>query len=134
MTDLEPEANEQPVKRTRTLGRYSAKHADYHDADSGISHEHESESAETIEATEEHKVVIRLKADKKVTESVQRPQPAGKPQVWANGRGSLCEALPYFRSFKSSLYSANVVAKGFLIDQAADDRDMFGAQVIIASV
>lgn len=60
--------------------------------------------------------------------------PAGKPLVWANGRGALCEALPYFKAHKGSLHSANVVAQGFLIDQEADDIDVFGAQVIISSV
>jgi hypothetical protein len=60
--------------------------------------------------------------------------PVGKPLVWANARGGLCEALPYFRAFKGSLHSANVVAQGFLIDQEVDQRDVFGAQVIISSV
>lgn len=61
-------------------------------------------------------------------------RPAGRPLVWANGRGALCEALPYFKAYKGSLHSANVVAQGFLIDQEADDIDVFGAQVIISSV
>ncbi|KAL2183253.1 hypothetical protein L209DRAFT_813165 [Thermothelomyces heterothallicus CBS 203.75] len=63
-----------------------------------------------------------------------RSPAAGRPLVWANGRGSLCEALPYFRAFKGSLHSADLVCKGFLIDQEADQRDVFGSQVIISSV
>ena len=59
---------------------------------------------------------------------------ASKPLVWANARGSLCEALPYFKSYQGSLHSANVVAQGFLVDQEADEGDMFGAQVIISTV
>ncbi|KAH6855041.1 hypothetical protein B0I37DRAFT_305211 [Chaetomium sp. MPI-CAGE-AT-0009] len=62
------------------------------------------------------------------------PPPSGKPLVWADARGSLCEALPYFRSFKASLHSANVVCQGFLIDQEVDQLDVFGTQVIISSV
>ncbi len=59
---------------------------------------------------------------------------ASKPLVWANARGGLCEALPYFKSYQGSLHSANVVAQGFLIDQEADEGDIFGAQVIISTV
>lgn len=64
----------------------------------------------------------------------QRPPPSGKPLVWANGRGALCEALPYFRSHKSSLHTQAVVAQGFLIDSEVEVGDYFGAQVIISSV
>lgn len=63
-----------------------------------------------------------------------RPPPASKPQVWAYGRGSLCEALPYFRAYKGSLHSSKVVAQGFLIDHEVDYGDVFGTQVIISSV
>ncbi|KAL2269594.1 hypothetical protein VTJ83DRAFT_1778 [Remersonia thermophila] len=63
-----------------------------------------------------------------------RPLPGRQPLVWAKGRGALCEALPYFRSFKSSVHSKDVVAQGFLIDSATEARDFFGAQVIISSV
>ncbi|KAJ4298633.1 hypothetical protein N0V88_003664 [Collariella sp. IMI 366227] len=63
-----------------------------------------------------------------------RPQPSGQPVVWAKGRGSLCEALPYFKAYKGSLHSANVVAQGFLIDSEAEEGDVFGEQVIISSV
>ena len=59
---------------------------------------------------------------------------SGKPLVWANGRGSLCEALPYFKAYKGSLHSANLVAQGFLVDHEVDPRDVFGAQVVICSV
>jgi hypothetical protein len=63
-----------------------------------------------------------------------RPVPVSNPLVWAKGRGSLCEALPYFRAFQGSLHTSNLIAKGFLIDQETDQRDVFSAQVIISSV
>lgn len=63
-----------------------------------------------------------------------RPVPVSNPLVWAKGRGGLCEALPYFRAFQSSLHTANLIALGFLIDQEIDQRDVFSAQVIISSV
>jgi hypothetical protein len=70
----------------------------------------------------------------KVITAVSDKPPAGKLLVWASARGSLCEALPYFRAFKGSLHSANLVAQGFLIDHEVDQHDVFGAQVIISSV
>lgn len=91
-----------------------------------------------------HNIIVSMAGASKKTGSslkvkttdtvVNGSPPAGKPLVWANGRGSLCEALPYFRSFKSSLHSASLIAQGFLIDQEADKLDVFGAQVIISSV
>jgi hypothetical protein len=66
--------------------------------------------------------------------SEEGPSSPGKPLVWANGRGSLCEALPYFKAYKGSLHTASLVAQGFLVDQEVDPRDVFGAQVIICSV
>ncbi|KAL2017379.1 hypothetical protein VTK56DRAFT_2259 [Thermocarpiscus australiensis] len=73
----------------------------------------------------------RLKA---VKATPYRPPAVGEPLVWANGRGSLCEALPYFRAFKGSLHSSGLVAQGFLIDQETEHGDVFGAQVVISSV
>lgn len=63
-----------------------------------------------------------------------RPPPVGQPLVWAKTRGGLCEALPYFRAFKGSLHSSEVLAEGFLVDQEVDKLDFFGSQVIITSV
>lgn len=64
----------------------------------------------------------------------KRPAPAGQPLVWAEKRGALCEALPYFRAYQGSLHSAGVIALGFLMDQEVDQGDVFGAQVVISSV
>ncbi|KAK4240107.1 hypothetical protein C8A03DRAFT_13524 [Achaetomium macrosporum] len=64
---------------------------------------------------------------------IRTPAP-GEPLVWANGRGSLCEALPYFKAHKSSLYSVDKVAQGILIDYEVDPLDVFGEEVIITSM
>ncbi|KAL2262770.1 hypothetical protein VTK26DRAFT_115 [Humicola hyalothermophila] len=64
----------------------------------------------------------------------KRLPPARQPEVWANKRGSLCEALPYFRAYQGSLHSCDLVAQGFLIDQEVDNGDVFGADIIISSV
>lgn len=57
-----------------------------------------------------------------------------KPEVWANLRGGLCEALPYFRAYKGSLQTQDRTAMGFLVDKEASVRDVFGSQIIISSV
>lgn len=56
------------------------------------------------------------------------------PVVWSNKRGGICEALPYFNSYKGSLYTKDKVVLGFLIDSEVDKRDVFSAQVIITSL
>jgi hypothetical protein len=55
----------------------------------------------------------------------ERPVGTGQPQVWASGRGSLCEALPYYKSHKSSLYTQDVMAQAILVDEKVDQRDVF---------
>ena len=56
------------------------------------------------------------------------------PIVWSNRRGGLCEALPYFNSYKGSLYTKDKVAFSFLIDSEIEQRDVFSAQVVITSL
>jgi hypothetical protein len=74
-------------------------------------------------------------AETEITQTITiRPPSSGKPLVWAKARGSLCEALPYFKSHKSSLHSEKLVAKGFLIDSEVDPLDVFGGEVIITSM
>ena len=63
-----------------------------------------------------------------------KPEPSGMPQVWAEKRSALCNALPYFRSHQSSLYSHNGVAVGMLIDAKVGDHDIFSSQVIITTM
>ncbi|KAK4124876.1 hypothetical protein N657DRAFT_615930 [Parathielavia appendiculata] len=74
------------------------------------------------------------KQETKAAEPDSRPPSSGKPLVWATSRGGLCEAVPYFKSFKSSLYTNKGVAYGFLIDHETDGGDAFDAQVIITTV
>lgn len=56
------------------------------------------------------------------------------PEVWSDKRGGLCESLPYYNSYKSSLHSHNRIARGFLIDKEVDLRDILTAQVVICSM
>ncbi|KAK3365209.1 hypothetical protein B0T24DRAFT_428302 [Lasiosphaeria ovina] len=66
--------------------------------------------------------------------SDEKPEPFFPPSVWSKWRGSLCEALPYFKAYKGSLHTNGLVATGFLMDKHADPRDVFEGQVIISSV
>ncbi|EAQ89767.1 hypothetical protein CHGG_06386 [Chaetomium globosum CBS 148.51] len=127
-TAQEEEPAPSPQSDTSQSARYTSNAEDDHD-----------NSMETImesmaEATNEQRPARKTKVAKVANATADGPPSWGKPLVWAKARGSLCEALPYFRSFKSSLHSSNVVCQGFLIDQEVDQRDVFGAQVIISSV
>jgi hypothetical protein len=145
----------EPTKRARlnagsTAQEEESAHSSQSDASSSATDNAQAEgnhddSMETIMesmagATSEQsparktKVAKVAKVAKIANATIDGPPSWGKPLVWAKARGSLCEALPYFRSFKSSLHSANVVCKGFLIDQEVDQLDVFSLQVIISSV
>ncbi|RYP07948.1 hypothetical protein DL765_008969 [Monosporascus sp. GIB2] len=63
-----------------------------------------------------------------------KPEPSGAPEVWAESRAALCNALDYFRSHQSSLHSQDGVAVGMLIDSKVGEHDMFSSQVIITSI
>ncbi|RYP75102.1 hypothetical protein DL771_002563 [Monosporascus sp. 5C6A] len=63
-----------------------------------------------------------------------KPEPSGAPEVWAESRAALCNALDYFRSHQSSLHSQDGVAVGMMIDSKVGEHDMFSSQVIITSI
>ncbi|RDI84042.1 Nucleoporin [Venturia inaequalis] len=64
-----------------------------------------------------------------------KPQPIGQPSVWADGeiaRTDMCEALPYYRSFKGSFYPLDGFACAFMHDAAAGPRDFMDSNVIFS--
>lgn len=65
---------------------------------------------------------------------VARPAPRGPPPIHSRFRGGLCEALPYYKSYKSSLYNIGLLAKGFLIDLEVEKGDVFHQSVVISAV
>ncbi|KXX72819.1 hypothetical protein MMYC01_210501 [Madurella mycetomatis] len=139
MAHMKPEVKGKPVKRARSYCPSSEKGSSNEDADCldtklESPQEDGTNVAESDQATKRARVTAGRNANQAVQGPVRRSEPVGKLQVCANGRGSLCEALPYFRAYKKSLHSADVVAKGFLIDQEVEYEDVFGAQVIISSV
>ncbi|XAO26948.1 hypothetical protein I312_105789 [Cryptococcus bacillisporus CA1280] len=60
--------------------------------------------------------------------------PTKSPPVWAESRQELCEALPYYRSFQSSLYMYKKVAYGYLLEAFPAHRDTWAdnGRVIIS--
>lgn len=143
MEDREESGDEEagPTKRARLNAGSTAQEEEYAPDNAQAEGSHDDSWEATMEstagATSEQSPARKTKVTKvaKVANATINGPPAwGKPLVWAKARGSLCEALPYFRSFKSSLHSANVVCKGFLIDQEVDQLDVFGPQIIIPSV
>ncbi|KAK0661566.1 hypothetical protein QBC41DRAFT_382939, partial [Cercophora samala] len=65
---------------------------------------------------------------------IARPPPRGPPPILSNFRGGLCEALPYYKSYKGSCYNLGLHAKGFLIDLEVEKGDVFNENVIISAV
>ncbi|KAI0138031.1 hypothetical protein F4776DRAFT_72636 [Hypoxylon sp. NC0597] len=63
-----------------------------------------------------------------------KPLPSADPPVWAEVRGALANALPYYKSHQGSLYTKNCIAQGMLVDAEVGSRDRFDSQVIITSV
>ncbi|OLN96554.1 hypothetical protein CCHL11_00652 [Colletotrichum chlorophyti] len=60
--------------------------------------------------------------------------PFGPPPIWANNRQALCDALNWFKSHESSLYTSEKVAKGFLLNAHPTVRDTVGSEVIITTL
>jgi hypothetical protein len=146
LEDLDPSEVENPPKRTRSDVPAAGEAGESsHTEEAGSSQS--TLSSVNVGATQEQPMRKIIEWMDDATEkdagstqntvikaTTEAKPPAGKPLVWANGRGALCEALPYFRAHKGSLHTANVVAQGFLVDQEVDYNDIFGAQVIISSV
>ena len=62
----------------------------------------------------------------------EKPNPTGKPLVWSESRRELCEALPYYRSYKAGGYISEGIAHAFMFDKEAHPRDYIDSSVIIA--
>ncbi|KAI9884066.1 MAG: hypothetical protein M1823_004156 [Watsoniomyces obsoletus] len=62
----------------------------------------------------------------------QRPAARGEPQVWAESRQALCEALPYYRAFQSGAYVTRGYCYGLMADKQAGERDFINEHIVIA--
>ena len=61
-----------------------------------------------------------------------KPQPIGKPLVWADTRQELCEGVPYFRSYLGGIYFRSDLVRGYLLDAFGAERDFIGSHVVIS--
>lgn len=61
-----------------------------------------------------------------------KPEPRGKPEVWAPGRQELCETLPYYKSAHSGCYTNEGNVYAFMFDSAGMGREYMDQDVIIA--
>jgi hypothetical protein len=61
-----------------------------------------------------------------------KPNPMGKPEVWAPGRQELCETLPYFKSAHSGCYANDGTVYGFMFDSTGVGREYMDSDVVIA--
>lgn len=61
-----------------------------------------------------------------------KPEPCGKPEVWAPGRQELCETLPYYKSAHSGCYSNGNTVYAFMFDSSGVGREYMDQDVIIA--
>ena len=61
-----------------------------------------------------------------------KPEPVGKPEVWAEGRQELCETLHYYRGYQSACYATGGFVRGFMYDKVSHDRDYIDSDVIIS--
>jgi hypothetical protein len=65
---------------------------------------------------------------------LNKPEPHGNPEVWADKRQQLCETLRYFNAYQSGAYTNDGIAYGHLIDAEVDARDKFDEHIVITSV
>jgi hypothetical protein len=76
-----------------------------------------------------HEIVARLFAHRNLT---PKPEPLGKPAVWAETRMDLCETLHYFRAYQGACHSTGGFVRGFMFDKVAGTRDYIDSNVVIA--
>ncbi|TKX20787.1 2OG-Fe(II) oxygenase-like protein 7 [Elsinoe australis] len=68
----------------------------------------------------------------KKTPISSKPEPRGKPLVWAPNRQALCETILYFQSWQSACYISKGVLYSFMFDSNGHSRDLIDGDVIIA--
>lgn len=57
-----------------------------------------------------------------------------QPIVFGFRRAAVCESLPYYNAYNSSLYTQNGVARGIFLDKEARNHDVFKAEVLITTM
>lgn len=88
-----------------------------------------------LEASGQHIDPQLLELSRALTHRVplqSKPEPRGKPEVWAPGRQELCETLPYYKSAHSGCYTNEGNVYAFMFDSAGMGREYMDQDVIIA--
>lgn len=74
-------------------------------------------------------------AEKAEEAQADKPEPYGRPGIWASKRQALCEALPdHYQAYQSAAYHTGGIVKGFLLDGEPGIRDVFDNEIIITRV
>lgn len=145
ITDVDDEAissEEEPRPRS-----YRGKKRKLDDAGFSPEDEHlESENQETehrdpprqatAKRPKTQSAIAKRNAVNKSLANVQqdKPEPYGKPQVWAAKRQQLCEVLPYYRAYQSAAYTSGGLVHSFMCDKEVGIRDKFDDEILIARV
>ncbi|MCJ1470214.1 hypothetical protein MMC07_008859 [Pseudocyphellaria aurata] len=58
-------------------------------------------------------------------------RPFGQPEVWADYRQNLCEALPWYKAYQSGSYTFKDLAFGFLLDKDSGERQYMDEEIVI---
>ena len=136
-TESEPEQSKpqkfRGMKRKAQDDDFSLSHNPNDNSDSLASPEKptkKSKSARKAKAGNRRVTVAAYHANNQLN----KPEPHGDPEVWADKRQQLCETLRYFNAYQSGAYTNNGIAYGHLIDAEVDARDKFDEQIVITSV
>ncbi|RDL41607.1 uncharacterized protein BP5553_01586 [Venustampulla echinocandica] len=65
---------------------------------------------------------------------IDKPDPIGQPQVWADKRQQLCQALPYYNAYQSGAHTSEGYVLGFLCDKEVGKHDKFDDEIIISRI
>ncbi|ORY17231.1 hypothetical protein BCR34DRAFT_583702 [Clohesyomyces aquaticus] len=66
------------------------------------------------------------------SQAASKPEPSGRPLVWADSRQELCETLHYFRSYHGGGYATGGLVRGFMFDGLGHSRDYLDSRVVIS--
>ena len=77
------------------------------------------------------KLELSRKLTRRLNPPTWKPDPQGKPEVWAESRQALCETLPYFKKPQGGCYQNDGHVYGFLFDGVGHCCEYLDENVII---
>ena len=92
-----------------------------------------TQSGDHIERRSDHVALLLMTRRLSLrTEIEDKPEPSGRPAVWAEDRHALCETTTYYRSFQGSCYMNGGLVRAMMFDENGHDRDFMDAEVIVS--